>query len=577
MSMTMASRVDRWVTVLVVCGLGVTAFGAQRTLEIGLGNAGQWAFGDDDAWNEADDGEIRSFEYTVKKSYFSQGRLYRQAIYTAEAFADIVAEFDYFADYRQNGHGSAGLILRAADATHYYLVYFPWGGQQMRAKNFWAAVAKVNGDGYIHNIKMAIVPGVVSETERWYHARVEVVGNRISVLVNGRRAVEVTDDTYTAGFVGLAGHGYHGFKNVLITGQPLSPPDWDDSVWMHQQGSEIPTSPGRADWDTKVAFNSKIMPSLVTLPNGEVLLAAGYNMLRSKDHGRTWGKPEPLPQKLAGVGDYGNTMFATAAGRLIVQYFRSRKQVEGPLPRIGISESMDDGKTWSDITWSKVAEDWPQFPAAMGPYGPLVETSDGTLVRFIMGGAGEKDARYDDVGTWGAIHAKGYAIRSTDGGRSWSAPVDLDRPRSFAKPRGQIPGTLDLTECTGVAIGNTITVLVRPIYSAGMWQCWSDDAGASWDSAARATFAGYAQSMIRTRSGAIVCAHRYPQYSINVSRDDGLNWDQGTIIDNPAWAMGAMTEVEPDVVLCVYQNEPQDLPLRVQRIRITPGGITPAD
>ena len=95
-----------------------------------------------------------------------------------------------------------------------------------------------------------------------------------------------------------------------------------------------------------------------------------------------------------------------------------------------------------------------------------------------------------------------------------------------------------MTEPTGVAIGNKVTVVIRPVYSPMMWQCWSDNAGATWDAAARATFPGYAQSMVRTKSGAILVAHRFPNYSINLSRDNGLNWDEGTIIDYPNWAMG---------------------------------------
>ena len=574
MSMAMAIRSGRLAMVLVVCCLGVTARGAEPTLELGLGDGSEWSFRGGDAWNQAADGEIRSFTYTEKKSYQSQGGLYRQAFYKAHSFADMVADFDFLPDYRQNGHGSAGLILRAADATHYYIVYFPWGGQQMRAKNFWAAIGKVDGDGYIHNIKMALVPGVPSETERWYHARVEVAGPRISVLVDGRKALDVTDDTYRSGRVGLAGHGFYAFRNVRITGKQLPAPPWDDTVTMDQPRVDIPTTTGRKDIGVEVAFNSQYMPSLVALPNGDVLLVSAHCMLRSKDGGRTWGEIELLPKTLGAITDYGDTMFCTNDGRLIVQHFRSRKQLEAPLPKVGISESSDNGKTWSETAWSNLTGDWAAGPKNLWPYGPLVETADGTLLRFVMSGGETEGA---DVATWGAVHCSAYAIRSTDGGKSWSAPIELDRPYAFTKERGFAPGSVDFTECTGVAIGDKITVLVRPIYSARMWQCWSDDAGATWDSATRATFPGYAQSMLRTKSGAIVVAHRYPQYSINVSRDDGLNWDQGTLIDCPAWAMGAMIEVEPDVVLCVYMNEPRELPLLSQRIRITPTGITPAD
>ncbi|MBN2291710.1 MAG: exo-alpha-sialidase, partial [Pirellulales bacterium] len=122
-----------------------------------------------------------------------------------------------------------------------------------------------------------------------------------------------------------------------------------------------------------------------------------------------------------------------------------------------------------------------------------------------------------------------------------------------------------------------VTALVRPIYSPYMWQCWSRDGGATWDAAVRATFPGYAQSMIRTASGKIACAHRYPQYSVNISRDGGLHWDEGTVIDYPAWAMGCIVEVEPDVLLCTYMNWDMGAPLLAQLVRMTNTGIEPID
>ena len=81
--------------------------------------------------------------------------------------------------------------------------------------------------------------------------------------------------------------------------------------------------------------------------------------------------------------------------------------------------------------------------------------------------------------------------------------------------------------------------------------------------------------MIRTASGAIVVGHRNPNYSVNVSRDDGVNWDAGTVIDYPAWAMGCMIEVEPNVVLATYMNANQDRPLLAQRFRVTADRIEP--
>jgi hypothetical protein len=124
-------------------------------------------------------------------------------------------------------------------------------------------------------------------------------------------------------------------------------------------------------------------------------------------------------------------------------------------------------------------------------------------------------------------------------------------------------------------MGNKVMVLVRPIYSPMMWQCWSTDAGAQWDAAARTTFPGYAQSMLRTHSGVMVCAHRYPHYSVHLSRDDGLNWDEGTVIDYAFWAMGCLVEVEPNMVLSTYMNQDRSQPLLAQLFRVTSQGISP--
>jgi hypothetical protein len=187
----------------------------------------------------------------------------------------------------------------------------------------------------------------------------------------------------------------------------------------------------------------------------------------------------------------------------------------------------------------------------------------------------EEGAKFTDVRTWSATHCKAFAIRSTDAGKCWSAPIELDQPTWVGSKRGDFPGSLDFTEPTGVAIGNQVMVLIRPIYSPTMWQCWSPDGGATWDAAARTTFPGYAQSLVRTRSGAILCAHRYPHYAVNISRDDGLNWDEGTVIDYPVWAMGCLVEVEPDVVLCAYMNANRNQPLLTQLIQVTPAGLKP--
>ena len=490
-----------------------------------------------------------------------QRNLHSRAFLAAQSFSDLTAEFEFNGNYRETGTGGAGLIFRAAGVNRFWMVYFPWGGQQLRAKHFWAMVVKAEGDGYLRSDKSVWVPGLPSETDRWYKVRLEARGPTIDVCVDGRRALSVRDESAKSGAVGLAGYGWYCFRNIRITGAkaPLAVWDAKERVPVHH---------------FTVGLDSQEMPTGCVVPNGDVLLAAGRKLVRSKDKGRTWNQPETLPDKLGRVSDYGNTMFRTAIGRLIVQLYRDRSEVGKPVSEISISESTDSGLTWSDPARCEVAPGWPENPSKLVPYGPLVETQNGTLLRFLLGGAGE-GSKFANVVTWGSVHCKAYTIRSTDGGKNWSSPLELDQPAWSGTLRGSIRGSLDLTEPTGVALGNTVTVLIRPIYSPTMWQCWSDDAGAHWDSASRTTFPGYAQSMIRTQSGTILVAHRYPHYSVHVSRDNGLNWDEGTIIDHPAWAMGCMVEVEPDVVLCTYMNAERHMPLLAQLVRVTPQGIRP--
>ncbi len=509
--------------------------------------------------------------------------LHSRTFYIGKSFGDVTVEFEYWGGYRESATGTVGLILRASDAGNFYWIHFPWCGQPYRAKNFWAGLGKVSDNGYVRHVKFDIVPGVPAEWERWYSVKVQATGPRIRVWVDGRLALDATDDTYKMGMIGLAGYGEYKLRKLRVTGVSTKAPKWNDSIPIAKPMVELPIP---STW-----------PTGCVAPNGDVLIGSGMVLLRSTDKGRTW-KKEQLPELVAGtqrshvfpMGDGGSTLLRTAKGRLIAlgaiggYVTQSASRAHG----FWLSESFDNGKTWSEAVLCPLLDDvpWPKDISKERLYvnGPLVETANGALLRFAYSGIEDKSA-YTDINSWGTNECKSMVFRSINGGKTWSGPIELDRPTYYRQARGSIPGALDFTETTGVAIGNKVTALIRPIYSPWMWQCWSHDGGASWDSASRTTFPGYAQSMIRTSSGAIVCAHRYPGYAINVSWDNGLNWDQGAVIDWPTWAMGCIIEVEPDVLLVLYMNSDfgdvanlQDLqksPLLMQRVRIAKDGIRP--
>ena len=524
----------------------------------------------------------------------------KRAFYTRHAFDDFTIDYRVNLRYNAQGAGRAGAILRAQDPTHYYLVYFPHSGQIYRSKSFFVAIARVDGDEYIRNLKLAWVPNIPAETDRDYDVSVDVRGSRISVRVDGRNALSVTDDTYRSGLVGLAGQGLFYFEHVKVAGTALAAPAWDRDATI-------------VDYSFRLPVDSKYMPSGCIAPNGDVLIGANRTLLRSSDRGRTWTTTQ-LPEHMAPVHDYGSPMFRTPDDRLVVLNKRSKKlpdqlaQMEasgdkgsvweqGPAPHIIRHESADSGHTWSQGVVGKVLGNWSdehRDHSEISQYGNVVQTADGSLVLFCYAGypravgaaamRAKVRGRSIDIHTWGAYDYKAFAIRSTDGGLTWSAPIEMDQPRAggtrYAEhdvPRGAITGSFDFTEPYGVAIGTRIMATVRPIYSPYMWQCWSDDSGATWDAASRTTFPGHAQFMIRLDSGAILCAHRFPNLSINVSRDGGLNWDEGTIVADELWAMGCMIEIEPNLVLCVYMEDllNDDANLLAQFFRVTADTIMP--
>lgn len=546
----------------MVLGVLTPCVGADGFADLKIGNGDNWHFLGG-KWAEDDTGVTHPPDKRNRHC---------RAFNTATGYRNLTAEFEFNSNYRENGHGGCGLAFGARGPNDFYMVYFPWGGQQLRAKHFWVQVIEVSGDGYLRAMKTVWIPGVVAEIDRWYKVRLEVKGATVSVTVDGRHALTLKNLRFErSGGIGLAGYGWYFFRNMKIAGQETSLAQWDREAKIPKHSFEI-------KFDIEKMPKKKIaMASAVIAPNGDVLLMSGNQIVRSTDKGRTWGKPVFLPVKVAEHKTYyGNTIFCTSKGRLVIQGWRTRETTGTDVPEVLISESKDSGVTWSDPVASVAAKGWPTQPWRLTPYGPLTETEDGSLLRFVLGTVKE-ERLFGNIYAWSGAHIKAYAVRSTDGGKNWSAPIELDRPMFANKKRGSLPGALDFTEPTGVAIGDKVTVLIRPIHSQMMWQCWSDDSGENWDACAWTTFPGYAQSMVRLNSGAILCAHRYPHYSINVSYDDALNWDEGTIIDYPSWAMGCLLEVEPDVVLCTYMNAWQHHPLLAQLIRVTPNGIEPID
>ena len=535
------------VVALVGCRVG-SPVGQDRSaddwLTLSLDDSSKWRWVGP-AWHEGD-GVIRPELPHVEDHL---------AFYVDRSYTDVEAEFEF---KMNDVFGSTGFILRAQDASHYYLVSFPTIGQQARAKHFWACISKADGSGWLQVLRMEMIGGVPSEKGIKHRARVVAKGNEISVWVNGRRGPVVRDDTYTSGRVGLESWATYAygtlFSNVRVRGRSVDAAPWDEAVQPPQNWFE-PYPHGDM---------GQVTTGLVRAPNGDLVMQLStVGLVRSIDNGRTW---TPLEAK----GWSGGFLVGPREGKLLT--FVGTKEANYR------SESSDNGKTWSKYEPVK------QPPLALAetrgmvlqPLHGAMLLRDGSLLSFYP--AFNPDWQFGDIHEWGALHNTGWSERSTDGGLTWSAPVPLDGP-----PGGGL--TCDMCEFTSnvQTRAGTVVCFVRSIYSPWMWEARSDNGGETWGPSTRAPFTGYACTSPTqpTASGALLVAGRLPGLAVNISHDDALNW-RTYRVGTDTWAMGAMLEVEPDLLLYVYMSTLQGSGqtgkigyLRAQYLRVTPGGLVP--
>ena len=482
-------------------------------------------------------------------------------------YGDVHARFQF----RLTSHSDAGIILRAADASHFYLLHFPNCGQGSRAQHFWAALSRMDETGYLKTVKLEMVRRVPSTNRLWLDADVHLIGDRLIARIGGTGVFEVSDTAFRGpGRVGAFLFGDAEIRDLSIDGEGGPSAPWNDRIrprtnWFHPHP------------DTEYGLWQR-PGQLVRTPGGDLLL--NYNvqeypyqgkvtplMTRSTGDGRIWSRPQPVE------GLKGEEW----QGWGIVHIFPDgvlRMMISGE-DGFQLAETTDDGHTWSPPVPIQVAPPPPGMKRIhIGPQA-FVNLEDGSMVMLGYGGH-DSSLAAAAIFTWGSHHCQAFACRSEDNGRTWSEWVNVDGTRD--QNGDLVDGSFDLTEVCGVQTGDGhILALIRPIYSPWMWETWSSDGGASWTPCVRGPFPGYATpNMLRTASGAILVAHRLPGCTIHTSLDDGLTWDHGTLIDSAIWVMGGMIEVAPDVVLYVYYDSFESL-MRAQFIRVTPGGLVPVE
>lgn len=528
-------------------------------LSMSSDSIGQWRFFGGD-WKQNAEGVINS------PGKFEQHHL---AFLPETAYGNLEAEFEF---RRDSNHGGVGLMVRAQDPRRYYVIQFPFCGQQAREGHFWASILRFDETGWGKVLVEERVPGIPAESGLWQQARVSVQGQEIRVRVNGRPLPVVRDAAHPAvGRLGLMNWGPTSLRNLRVRGTKAKAAAWDERrqparPWYNP----YPTSDKRQG-----------TPGLTRVPNGDLLMVVNNSVVRSTDLGRTWQsawggqaaaappvfeKPGSEPEALMGIG----TLARTPDGQVILVRVRNRKPF-----RIEVARSKDSGKTWS--SHEPVGEvKLPEVIKEAYMYGQILELRDKALLFFghtyhphyellLVEGRRYRQAPVPGM--------KSFCMRSEDGGRTWSDPVDIDGPNP--QPKIWMSYKDGPSEVTAMETREgEIVAFLRPGTGWAMWETRSKDGGRSWTPLSAGPFLMYACAGTprATASGALVIGGRHPGLGIRVSRDNGMTWETYQI-DTENWAMGGMYEVAPDEVLWVYGSGNDKL--RAQRIRITPRGVEP--
>ena len=543
---------------------------------IRIGDRQDWSFLNG-AWSDGPDGELIPPD---------GADVQYMAVAHDPEYADFTATFRL---RMRTNRGAARLLFGVKDSTRYHALAIPYGGQQSRVRHFWAGLVVADGTPLQRYLAFKMVSGITARVDYWYDVRLEVRQSRMQAWIDGVLAIDVTDDTYSAGRLGLMSVVSSDvrtaqYANLQVSGQPVSPTAWGD---LTLPAKHYTTPCSVVDPET---FQSH--PSIIKTRSGELIAEITYGnpnaapkddrdvhlwvkrilWVRSQDQGRSWSQPEPVPETLPGgmgIGGYNEAPFVKQDGTLVLVFSRYESDdQQSPREALHTRESKDDGRTWTGPHPMKVVGEWPkEFTLAGKTAAYPLRLRDGTLLVYLYCKVEVPTYTQDWVFT-------AYVLRSTDDGGTWSAPIRAERNNMDHDPwfyAGTMTETGWAETDDGVVVG-----LSRPMQDPFMWKIESKDGGVTWEPASCAPFPGYCISLTRTSTGALVAIKRYPHLCAHVSWDGGRNWDQGTILDYPHWANHSAVEVEPGVVLVIYMGditETGKADTRVLRLRPTREGL----
>ena len=303
-----------------------------------------------------------------------------------------------------------------------------------------------------------------------------------------------------------------------------------------------------------------------------------------------------------------------ADGNLFVAYRVGRNMFQEAHGAVVVTRSADGGQTWEEPAPLLAQPGWDWFGAQR-----LLQLDDGTLL-MLAGKA-----------RWNSDRFHTYAVRSSDGGRTWDPPGPEIRVfAAFSEPYGRgvvrglpegrlllgfqgsdTPGepnlaavafsrdrgatwservllsddaTLELREPDTLPLpdGRLLTVLRTDAPPFASCQCYSEDGGRSWTALAATGFHGHCPRLFALRH-AIICVYRdmdelRPGIGYSASWDGGGSWHyQGMLYRSPGpyhgWATAcgypSVLRLPDGDLLCVFHTDfvNDDCEIRAVRLR----------
>jgi hypothetical protein len=554
-------------------------------------NEGDWTFIGVPTWTQDQEGVI----YPPVWSYLNFDRdpsqppnnyaheLAREdfAFLTSQPLEHTDVSVEYKCPYGSVLHG--GIVFRAVDSARFYVLDVVDLGRKGHAYKLtlWLQDAA----GYRRELASGVAPhslvperivqGGPRSRDEWYHSspdwvtvRVQASGTFIRVSLDGQIVFDLRDETYPAGYVGLAGRGAISFRHLRVEGIPGEVP----GPWTTHEG-ELPRF-FYPSGDQPEGFNA--YPAVCHTEDGVTLVTWSHGprpfsntsvvLTRSEDEGRTWSQPQYLFGQ-DGYNSNGLSIFAHRDGTLsCLLGTTSEGEGSDAIPETYVIRSSDRGETWSEPEMFLIAgQPLPEYRDRYGRlslYSPWIRLSDGTVTmcgyecNAVPGGSVESNAQRLD---------RSLFFRSMDDGYTWEAPVYFDE------------NNFDHNECMAAETEpGRLVAFMRTLRAPCMWTSISEDGGQSWTRLAQSDISAECPYLLRHSSGALVLFSRGLGAFLRLSFDGGVSWTEGFRI-SPASPMAGMTEMGDGRVLIVM-HEGYRAPgyIRGQFFRVTPSGPEPA-